>query len=107
MLDNDEKLFVAYWEKNRDKKKNFLYQLASGLPVGLVFALPVLVAVIFHDWYKAMIDISLSQIVVIIIGVIAVAVFFSIFRMRFRWEQQEQLYKELKFKEQKDDAAHL
>ncbi|MEP6583892.1 MAG: hypothetical protein ABJA90_06485 [Ginsengibacter sp.] len=107
MLNNDERLFLEYWEKNRDKQKNFMYQLASGLPFGLLFSLPVLVVVIFHEWYKTMVYISPSQVIVIIIGVLMVAVFFSVFRMKFKWENNEQLYKELKFKEQKDDAAHL
>ena len=106
MLSKDEKLFMEYWEKNRDKQKHFIYQLLGGLPVGLIFALPVLVAVIFHNWYKSMTYISGSQVIVIIIGVLGVAVFFAIFRMKFKWENNEQLYKELKFKERSDDAAH-
>ena len=107
MLNNDEKKFVQYWEQNREKQKHFGYQLLSGLPFGLVFALPVMVAVIFHDWYKSMIYISPSQLIVILIGVIIVAVFFSVFRMKVKWEHNEQLYKELKYKETKDHAAHL
>jgi pilus assembly protein TadC len=106
MLTKEEKLFVEHWEKNRDKEKHIMRQLAGGLPIGLVFALPVLLAVIFHNWYKSMVYISDSQLIVIIIGVLGVAVFFAIFRMRFKWEKNEQLYKELKFKEEKDDAAH-
>ena len=107
MLTKDEKLFIEYWEKNRDKKKHFLSQLASGLPYGLVFALPVLVALIFHDWYKSMVYISSSQVIVITICVLGIAVFFAVFRQKFSWENNEQQYKELKFREQKDDAAHL
>jgi len=106
MLTNDEKLFIEYWEKNRNKEKNFMRQLAGGLPIGLVFALPVLVVVIFHNWYKSMTYISGSQIIVITIGVLGIAVFFALFRMKFKWESNEQLYKELKFKEKMDDAAH-
>jgi pilus assembly protein TadC len=106
MLTEEEKLFLEYWEKNRDKEKHFARQLASGLPLGLVFALPVLVAVIFHNWYKSMIYISGSQVIVISIGVLGIAIFFAIFRMKFKWENNEQLYKELKFKAKKDDAAH-
>jgi pilus assembly protein TadC len=106
MLTKDEKLFLEYWEKNRDKEKHFMRQLAGGLPMGLVFALPVLLAVIYHNWYKTMTYISGSQIIVIIIGVLGVAVFFAIFRMKFKWENNEQLYKELKFKEKADDATH-
>ena len=106
MLTKEEKLFLEYWEKNRDKEKHFTRQLAGGLPIGLVFALPVLVAVIFHNWYKSMIYISGAQVILISIGVLGIAVFFAIFRMKFKWENNEQLYKELKFKAKKDDAAH-
>jgi len=105
MLTNDEKLFCEYWEKNRDRNKKFIRQLTTGLPIGLMFALPVLLAVIFHDWYKNMIYISQSQLIVVMIGVLLVALFFAIFRNKFKWENNEQLYKELKFKEKKDDAA--
>lgn len=105
MLTDQEKLFVEYWELNRDKQKKTLYKLAFGLPVGLVFALPILLSVIFHQWYKSMIFISGSQITIILIAVLAIAVFFALFRMKFKWEENEQLYKELKFKEQKDNAA--
>jgi hypothetical protein len=107
MLTKDEQSFVEYWEKNRNKQKHFLYQLASGLPFGLVFALPVLVALIFHSWYKTMVYISGSQVFFITIAVLGVAVFLAMFRKKFKWESNEQLYKELKFKEGKDDTAHI
>jgi pilus assembly protein TadC len=107
MLTKDEQLFIEYWEKNREKEKKFFRQLAYGSPWGLVFALPVLVAVLFHDWYKNMIPISKSQLILITITVMGIAVFYAIFRMRFIWENKEQIYKELKFKEKKNDAAVL
>jgi len=105
MLTKDELLFLEYWEKNRDKENQFLRQLLVGLPMGLVFSLPVLLAVIFHGWYKNMIYISDSQLIIIMITVLVVAIFFSIFRGKFKWEHNEQLYKELKFKERNDNAA--
>lgn len=101
MLTNDEQLFINYWEANRDKQKKIFYQLAIGLPVGLVFAFPVLLSVIFHDWYKQMIFISASQITIILITVFGIAVFFALFSMKFKWEENEQRYKELKFKQSK------
>lgn len=107
MLTEDEKSFIEYWEKNREKEKRFFRQLTYGSPWGLVFALPVLVAVIFHDWYKNMIPISRPQIVLIIITVIGIAIFYSVFRMKFKWDNNEQIYKELKFKEKKEDAVLL
>jgi pilus assembly protein TadC len=106
MLTKDERLFTEYWEKNRDRDKKFIRQLATGFPIGLIFSLPILLAVIFDDWYKNMIYISSSQVIIIAIGVFIVAVFFAVFRNRFKWEKNEQLYKELKFKDRQDNAAH-
>lgn len=105
MLTKDELQFLEYWEKNREKEKRIFYQLAYGSPWGLVFALPVLIAVIFHDWYKNMIPISKSQIILISVGVLAIAIFYAFFRMQVKWDYHEQLYKELKFKQSKEDAA--
>ena len=107
MITDQEKLFIDYWEANREKEKKTFYQLALGLPLGLVFALPVLLAVIFHDWYKRMIFISTSQITLILITVLGIAVFFALFRMRFKWEENEQRYKELKFKQTKSGTSPL
>lgn len=107
MLTEKENEFILYWEANREKENKFWRQLSFGAPWGLVFALPILVAVIFHDWYKNMIPISKSQLILISIAVIAIATFYSVFRMKFKWENNEQIYKELKFKKEKEHAAHL
>lgn len=107
MLTKEDKLFIEYWEKNRDKEKRLFRQLVHESPLALVFALPVLVVVIFHDWYKNMIPISRTQIILIVITVMAIAVFYAVFRIKFKWDYHEQLYKELKLKEKKEDAAEL
>lgn len=107
MLTDDEKSFIIYWEKNREKDKKVLSKFLYGSPYGLLFALPILVAVIFHDWYKNMIYISPTLITLIIIGVLGIAVFYTLFSMQFKWDRNEQIYKELKFKQSKEDTAHL
>lgn len=107
MLTDEENKFIEYWDKNRDKENKFMHQLAYGLPRGLIFSLPVLLAVIFHDWYKNMIFISKSQLIVILIAVMGIALFYTIFRMKFNWENNDQLYKELKFKQKKDAQPRL
>ncbi len=105
MLTEEEKEFITFWEEYGDKQKKISYQITSGLPFGLAFALPVLVALLFHNWYKRMSYISNSQVVVVFITVMIIALFISIFRKKFQWEQNDQLYKELKFREKKIDAA--
>lgn len=107
MLTEDEKSFINYWEKNRLKEKKIVQRLLYGSPWGFIFALPILVAVIFHDWYKNMIYISPTLITLIIIGVIVIAVFYTLFSMQFKWDRNEQIYEELKFKQQNENAAHL
>lgn len=103
MVTEEEMKFIVYWEENRLKQKRLLYQLAFGLPVGLVFGLPVLISLIFSDWYKNMQFISGSQVIVIMVAVLGIAVFFALFRMKHKWDMNEQFYKELKLKQQKND----
>jgi pilus assembly protein TadC len=103
MLTEDEKQFIEYWEKNADKEKKTLRQILLSAPLGLVFALPILLLVIFHGWYKNMVYISDSQLIIILITVIGIAVFFAIIRGKFKWENNEQLYKELKSKQKKEN----
>lgn len=107
MITEDEKSFIIYWEKNREKDKKIFTKFLYGSPWGLVFALPILVAVIFNGWYKNMIYISPTLITLIIIGVLGIAVFYTLFSMQFKWDRNEQIYKELKYKQSKEDAADL
>jgi hypothetical protein len=107
MVSDQEQLFINYWDANRDKQKKLFYRLSIGLPLGLVFAFPIILSVIFNDWYKRMIFISSSQITLILITVLGIAVFFALFRMNFKWEENEQRYKELKFKQNKSDLHQL
>ena len=90
---------MDYWEKERSMKKRTFYRLLVGLPTGLLFGLPILLTVIFKDWYKNMSFISGSQVIVIIIAVLIISIFFALFKMYFSYEKNEQFYRELKYKE--------
>jgi hypothetical protein len=50
-----------------------------------------------------MVYISDPQLIVIIIAVLGIAVFFAMIRGKFKWENNEQLYKELKSKQKKEN----
>jgi hypothetical protein len=94
---NDQDLeFVRWWEANRDRERRWVRQLSIGLPLGLVFGLPIILSVVFRGWYKRMPYISGTQLILILMACLVIAVFYSIIRMRVRWDQREQRYQELK-----------
>ena len=102
MLTDREKNFIEYWEANRLKEKKLFKQLLIGLPIGLLFALPVLI-ILFSGkfWYKRadmVANTSLNPFV-LISAVIIITCFIAIFYKKQQWEMKEQQYNEIKAKE--------
>jgi hypothetical protein len=98
MLTKDEAGFIDYWEKNRARLKHWTSHLKSGFLYGLIFALPVLINYL-SGWFTNIRMRLPGTLTFISIAVAGIAFFFSIFYQRFRWERNEQLYLELKAKE--------
>jgi hypothetical protein len=102
MLDRKEKLFVEYWETNREREKNILYQLLTGLPIGLLFALPIMF-ILFTGryWFKRADMVANSELnpVLLVSAVLIIATFVAVLYKRHQWDMKEQQYKELKVKE--------
>jgi membrane protein YdbS with pleckstrin-like domain len=106
MLTQEEKQFLRYWEANRLREKKLNKQLLVGLPVGLLFAIPVLIALFSGKlWYQRadMQANANSSPVILIVAVICIAVFVAVFYKRHQWEMREQQYLELKAKEEADE----
>lgn len=104
MLSDKEKQFIIYWEKERVKQSSFRGKLLNGLPVAVLFSLPILlfifaVYVFFPDWYSKISNVSPGSLIMALIAVLLCILFFSFFRMQYKWEMNEQLYRELKAKE--------
>lgn len=98
MLSKEDREFMDYWESHRDREHSFARQMLVGGPWGLVFALPILIVVLFDGWYKRMLPVTRGQMVLIWIGVAGIAFFTAWFRQQMRWDRNEQIYQELKFK---------
>lgn len=127
MLSEKDKAFIKRWETERETASTFKHKLLAGLPMALLFALPILVffavvKIFFPSWFatathrstevvvpemtQQFMTLSAGNVIMAFIAVMAVAVFFSYFRMHYNWENNEQLYKELKSREKKQaDAA--
>lgn len=99
-----DKAFILYWEQNREAESAFISKLLRGLPMAFIFALPIVLSVVtvwifFPDWYMKISGNSSGAFVTVIIAMFGVVIFYSWFRMHYKWEMNEQLYKELKAKE--------
>ena len=100
MLTRDEEKFIEYWAANRLERKKVLKQLYVGLPFASLLVIAIVIN-FFSGWYKRAdmkirSDSSLaSLIVVIVIACILIVVFTTVFSVRHKWDQNEQLYKEL------------
>lgn len=108
MLTETQKAFLKYWEENRLREKKINKQLLLGLPIGMLFAIPVLI-ILFSGkfWYQRanMEANSQSSPIVLIIAVICIAVFVALFYKRHQWDQREQHYLELKAKEKEEEEG--
>lgn len=100
---------MQHWEKVREPESHFLSKLTRGLPMAMLFGLPIifsLIAVYFlsPEWYTKVSQAASGTLGTLVVAVVITILFFSYFRMHFKWEMNEQLYKELKSRDDHDHA---
>lgn len=106
MITKEEEEFLIYWEKNREIENTFGRKLLGGLPMALIFSLPIILFVVFIRiflpvWYMKISAVSPSMFISVLLATLGVVIFYAFFRMQYKWENNEQLYKELKNKQSK------
>ena len=104
MLTHDEKKFIDYWEYNRLKKKKILKQLSVGLPLGVLLVVAIFIN-LFSGWDKRaqmIINTDPSIIIILVIASLLIVIFIVIYSARHQWDLNEQRYKELRARFEKD-----
>jgi len=109
MLTKEEQDFVDYWGHARERESGFMIKLLRGLPVAVIFTAPIILSIVLvylfsPNWYTKISPHVADAVPTTLVAFVIIVVFFSYFRMHFKWEQKEQLYKALKQKLE-DDAA--
>ena len=96
---------MKYWEANRLRRKRGFRQLAVGLPLAVMIMVALFVN-FFSGWYKRAdmtIRIDSSGVLVVLAGLLLTVVFVVVYSGRHRWEMNEQRYKELVAKKNKNE----
>ncbi len=107
MLTQQEKDFIDYWERHRNEQKRTVKQFLIGIPLGLLFVIPICIN-FFSGWYKraAMVrNTDDFNPLVLIIAMLIIVAFVAIFSKRHQWEMREQQYNELLSKKQQEDVG--
>lgn len=106
MISEKEVKFLRYWEQVRETESSFTSKLTRGLPMAFLFGLPIILSIIvvrlfMPEWYTKISKTSPGTFITVIIAMCLVILFYAFFRMQYKWEMNEQLYSELKNKENK------
>lgn len=109
MLTEKEKQFIVYWEKNREAESGFASKLLRGFPMAILFSLPVILSIVvvrlfFPEWYTKISKTTPGMFVTVIFAVLIITLFYAVFRMHFKWEHNEDVYKHLSSKQKKQNT---
>jgi ATP/ADP translocase len=103
MLSKEQEAFLEYWAHQRLHKKQFVSKLSIGLPLGVLIAAAILINFLSGWDKRAQMDLSMhtSTIIVVLIAIIGIVLFITIFSAHYRWDQNEVHYQELLAKKEK------
>jgi uncharacterized membrane protein YqjE len=104
MITEKDRQFMVNWQREREKLGTMKAKLLNGLPMAVLFTLPVLlllfsVQLFFPEWQTRISKASAGTYITVIIALFICILFFAYFRMHYKWEMNEQLYQELKSRE--------
>jgi ATP/ADP translocase len=105
MLTKNDEDFIRYWAVQRTQKKRFLNKLSIGLPLAVLIVSALMINFL-SGWYRAADNIirsNSSVILVVLVAVIAIVIFVTVFSARLKWDQNELHYQELL--KRKEDAG--
>lgn len=96
-LSEEEIQFIEYWKANRLKRKRGFRRLAFGIPLAVIMVVAIL-ANFLSGWYRRA-DMEIrsqsSLILVVLIAVVLIVIFTTVFSAYHKWEINEQRYREL------------
>jgi formate/nitrite transporter FocA (FNT family) len=105
MLSEQEKVFIEYWKANRELEKSSPKPLIKGFIGGLAIGVCVMFT-ITSGWYQRATMVANSRLsgFTLLLAILLISGFISWIYRNYRWERMEQQYKELIYKQQKENS---
>ena len=102
MLTDNEEKFLIYWAKNRDNQKQNFKQFIKGLSSGIAIGISILI-IIGIGWYsRANMEANAGTgKFLLLICILIISLFMAFMYKNYKWEQNEQLFKELQAKKRR------
>jgi hypothetical protein len=106
MLTPEEEIFLKQWGENRNKVQTGFRLYRDGLSIGFVIGIAILIN-FTSGWYSRadMVANSQSTPLVLILAILIISIFCSFFYRQYRRETNEQRYKELLIKKEKQNVT--
>ena len=107
MLTEEEENFIIYWRENREKQKRIFRQFLLGIPLALLFVIPISLNFL-SGWYKRAKMVSGGSDFspgILLLALLLIVVFIAVFSRKFKWEQYEQRYIELLAKKERQENS--
>jgi prepilin signal peptidase PulO-like enzyme (type II secretory pathway) len=103
-MNQEDRKFMEYWEAYGESEKNSPKPLLMGFSSGLVFGVATLVS-LFSGWDKraGMVANSRLNMGLLLLIILAVAVFIAYFYRIYRWERNEEHYQALLAKKKREN----
>lgn len=105
MTTEEEEKFIHYWEEKREEEAKLPVQLLKGLPIGLLFALPVFLLLFSSRfWYKRAEVVATTHLnpYVFSFAIFIIVLFMAVFYKKHQWDRKEQQF--LEFKARRNSA---
>lgn len=98
-LTTEEKEFIRFWEKVRERQSKWTYHVTHNLKGGIFFGVPIaLFFFIEAPRHRGLI--SHGDLILIMIGICLIILFYAILRGYIKYDQSESHYRILKMKEE-------
>jgi hypothetical protein len=108
MLSETEESFLEYWSRKGGTEKNSLRPLLVGFSFGVVFGIATIIS-IFSGWAirATMVANSRLSAGLLLLIILTVSIFMGYFYRSFRWEKNEQYYRELLAKKKRKSSPPM